>query len=694
MREKTISNSIGKKIYRTRKLSNPNKKIGGRQRSRTTENSYMRRNPESILAYETLYANIMKNKRKKRLQHHKWGFGLEHETHLFHINYSYYDNDNKNLKAFELFDSESVVNRILKADFNGKIKLNQEDKELIQSKIPFEKTGRKCNGVQVLKKAPYLMPEFITTNPFSSLKTGVKPIYEYKDELRTLQDRFLNILYDNDARTNTQCDKKGYIGSFPFGMSNYVLFGGKPNPEYTGSYHITMTLPYTDKTTTKAFREMHINFANQMQWLEPLLLTAFFSCDDKAVGTTEKRARGSFRVLRVAWGNFAGSNVQNFKKGIGRYANVNTFWRDGFNFHEKDKLKPCIKPSPSAIKEGGITTLSSDFRTFGPDPNNPAERISGASMDKPNGMEFRIFDDFKVDDLPRLLDLMIHIAENSIHHTTKKFVNKNTSWINATQKIMLNGWRTILDEDYINELRTALNLKINTESRLAFNVLSVINKEVYNKNRNGDIPFLLNNGRKPYKTAMKMPTINRRSWDNGFMIKLNNNKGLMIKYNKFILDLKKIGNKKIKRNDALDIFYKYFNKTIWGHNFDDVLYFMEFWYNSVKIHKSKIGNIIGISVISKKISKLTNFNNNIIIQFLLNVEDTIDDIKADLYTGEFIRMIKNNKYILFKTFVNMWNKHYKNTDKYNKYMDYITENQEKFDIIYKDKKIYKIKFIG
>ena len=89
MREKTISNSIGKKIYRTRKLSNPNKKIGGRQRSRTTESSYMRRNPESILAYETLYANIMKNKRKKRLQHHKWGFGLEHETHLFHINYSF-----------------------------------------------------------------------------------------------------------------------------------------------------------------------------------------------------------------------------------------------------------------------------------------------------------------------------------------------------------------------------------------------------------------------------------------------------------------------------------------------------------------------------------------------------------------------------------------------------------------------------
>ena len=100
--------------------------------------------------------------------------------------------------------------------------------------------------------------------------------------------------------------------------------------------------------SSKTFRDMHINFANQMQWLEPLLLTAYFSCDDKAVGTTEKRARGSFRVLRIAWGNFAGSNVENFKKGIGRYANINTYWRDNFNFYEKDKLKPCIKPSPYA----------------------------------------------------------------------------------------------------------------------------------------------------------------------------------------------------------------------------------------------------------------------------------------------------------------------------------------------------------
>ena len=444
--------------------------------------------------------------------------------------------------------------------------------------------------------------------------------------------------------------------------------------------------------SSKTFRDMHINFANQMQWLEPLLLTAYFSCDDKAVGTTEKRARGSFRVLRIAWGNFAGSNVENFKKGIGRYANINTYWRDNFNFYEKDKLKPCIKPSPYAIKEGGITTLSCDFRTFGPDPENPSERISGASMDKPNGMEFRIFDDFNIGDLTSLTELMIYVAENSMHHKTKKFVNKNKAWINALQSIMMNGWRTILEDEYIVELRKALNLKINTESRLAYNVFRVINKEVFEKNKKGDIPYLMLN-KEHYKKMLLVPKYNRRSWDNGFMMKLNNNKRLLNKYNEFILHLKKIDNK-IKRGDALDIFCKYFDRKSWEHNFDDVLYYMEFWEKSVKITTSKIGNIISISVISKNIKKVVNFNNNILYQFLIDEGYTISDVEQEIEERKFIDTLPYDKYILFESFINRWNKFFKDKPLYNKYMRVLYNNKYENDreILYKNKKLHKIKF--
>ena len=59
-----------------------------------------------------------------------------------------------------------------------------------------------------------------------------------------------------------------------------------------------MTLPHIPgKTTLKEFTDAHSNFANQLQWLEPLLLSAFFSCDQQAPGSIHKRVRGSFRVL-------------------------------------------------------------------------------------------------------------------------------------------------------------------------------------------------------------------------------------------------------------------------------------------------------------------------------------------------------------------------------------------------------------
>lgn len=668
--------------------SNTYKKVGGRVQPRTTPESYMASNPESIIAYEKLYNKMLKNKRNKRLQQYKWGFGLEHETHLFHWNYGkYFDNSKSNLKAFELFDSETAINNILKKELKGQLKLTHDEKVFIQSKVPFEKTGRKCNGVDVLKKAPYLMPEFITTEPFSSIKNGIKPVEAYWEELMSLKNKFLDIL-NKDKKVINAIHKKGPLNSFPFGMSNYVLFNGKPNTEYTGSYHITMTMPYTSKTTSKKFRDMHINFANQMQWLEPLLLTAFFSCDDKAVGTLEKRARGSFRVLRIAWGNFAGSYVKNFKKGIGRYANVETYWRDNFDFYEKKKLEPCIKPSPSAVKERGISTLSSDFRTFGPDPENPKERISGASMDKPNGMEFRIFDDFNHDDLIRLLRLMVYVAENSKHHTTKKFVNKNKAWIKALQNIMMNGWRTILDTDYIEELKKALNLKIKTTSRMAYNVFTVINKEIFEKNKNGDIPYLLLKNR--YKQVSLLPDINRRSWDNGFMLKLNNNPKLITKYNKFLLDLKKASKSEMNRNDVLDIFKKYFNSE-WEHNLDDILYFMEYWQRIIKVTRSSIGELSKITIYKNKIEKIDNFNNFILFQVSKKQDSTIDDAIFDLHYNKFLNNIPENKFIKYDSFIKIWNKYIGNVVKP---IQFITDNIDNniFELKFLDKKISHILF--
>ena len=73
-----------------------------------------------------------------------------------------------------------------------------------------------------------------------------------------------------------------YIAHTAIKEKNAKYFFDKDNllPEYNGSYHITFTLPYTDKTDNKEFIKMHQNFCNQLQWLEPLLLTSYFSATD------------------------------------------------------------------------------------------------------------------------------------------------------------------------------------------------------------------------------------------------------------------------------------------------------------------------------------------------------------------------------------------------------------------------------
>ena len=559
-----------------------------------------------------------KTTKSKRLEKYTWGVGIEHETHLFHEPLQ--KNNNTPIKDFILFDAYEPTLRLLKAHEAGKIKLSHRDLDLLEN-IPFEATGRKCNGVAVLKKAPINMPEFITTKPITSIRTGKRGMESYCNEILDIQDDFIELL-KRDKTVQKQDEKYGMIRTFPYSMSNYILFpkktntsnyifdkvgrGKKINPEYNGSFHITITLPYTQKTTDKVFINRHKNYANQLQWLEPLLLTAFFSCDDKAVGTTEKRVRGSYRILRIGWGNLAGSDIRKIEKGIGRYSTVDSYWRDGLDYFEKDKLKPCLSPTPPAKKEGGLSALSSNFRTFDASKTDKYER-SGAPMKKPYGMEFRIFDHFQDVYLIELCKVLVYIAENSRNHVSKKYVYKNKAWIKAVQNVMMNGWRAVLDDDYIKELRHILNLKINTKSRIAYDIFETINKELFRKNKNGDYSYLML--QEKYKSPPKLPNINRKSWDHGFMIKLNREKPLLNKYNKFVMSLP------VDKTSIIQIkkLYRNIFKTPgWMKNFEDVIYFLERW-EQINVIK-KCGIITHIELIGT--NHIRNFNDPILYDWM------------------------------------------------------------------------------
>lgn len=556
-----------------------------------------------------------------QLNKYKWGFGIEHEVHLFHTPL---DKKGNNITEFLLYNSYEVINRILNTMNNSK-DLSYDDYELLKS-IPFEKSGRICNGTWVIKPVPILMPELITNSPFCSIKDG-RNFKNMVEETIAYRKRLIKILM-TDHETQNLVKKYGNITQYPYGMTRYLKYPlairkGKyilnkdRVPEYNGSYHLTMTLPYTEKTTHKEFINMHINFCNQLQWLEPLLLTEYFSGDENAPGSL-KNVRGSFRVMIIGWGNLAGTDVRYLKKGIGRYTKTKNYWRKGLVFEESSKLKPCYKPSPLAKKEGAISSLSSDFRTFGPLPSNPNERISGAPMTKPNGVEFRIFDHFNDENLKHLVEVIGLVAENSRVTKTVGYVYKNKYWIEALHSIMKYGWKAELPKKYIQLLRKKLGLKIKTNSIIAQDVFHKICLELYNKNKKG-IWFKLfhsnlekNENYNSYIEKLSFPEINKRSWRLAFEMKLNNNKNLLKRFNKLSTIL---SNKMLNFKDFEHQVLKIMGSN-WKYDVVDIAYYYKDMVlkNPTEIIKNKNGTIKNIHFF-EKIPLFKNFNEKIVNHF-------------------------------------------------------------------------------
>ena len=476
-----------------------------------------------------------------------------------------------------------------------------------------------------------------------------------------------------DKYTQKLVKKYGEFSEHPFGMTRTLKCPISENkgtykfekdkkgndlllPEYNGSYHVTLTLPHKENITNKDFIKIHKNFCNQLQWLEPLLLTSYFTGDEYAPGSGKDRVRGSFRVMIIGWGNFAGTDIRLLNKGIGRYAKTPTYWRDNLYFKDVEKLRPCYEPSPMALKEGATSSLSSDFRTFGStDPLRPMHRESGVGMTKPNGVEFRIFDHFSDKYIEHLLMLIALVAENSRVTTTRGYVYENKIWIKELHNIMTNGYKARLSKNYINLLRKKLGLKIATTSIVAIDIFKVIYKELWDKNIDGDWSKIFNCLVKPDYNKIVIPEVNKKGWQFAFMIKLNSNIRLMNKFNLLSKHLNNIKNSSLstsKRSDKFIVFsherrspensslstrersdkfivdYNDFSMAVldifgdkWECDIEDIAYF----YESLKYHlsnkyvetqiniklvKDKYGIIKKINILTE-IPEINNFNNQI-----------------------------------------------------------------------------------
>ena len=525
-----------------------------------------------ILAEQKKYSS-----KELKLKNMKWGMGLEHEVQYFYLPSSVESEKKYPINEIVLFNSLIPAKSLSKT---SKI-ITESEKELLDA-IDYEKTGRKCMKKIILERIPVEMPEFITKNPFSDM-SDPKTIENYYEQLMEKEINFERIM-DKDNDVFNFIKNKFKLIQYPFGMcsninlrkdyeSNSYELEKKKYRDYVGSFHYTITLPFEKKESytekdEEEFRNKHYNFGAMFQWIEPLLLAAYFSCDQEAMGTKKKKIHGSFRVARVGWGNFAGSDMRKKNTGVGRYADVLPYWRKNFEFNESNIVDECMPPNPKLKEKQAVSSFSSNIRTFGPtSPNNPRNRISGAKMVIPNGIEIRIFDHFPTIHLLSLLRIIILIAANSMTTTVKDFVYEDKEWITTLQQIMLHGWKYSVSDLFIQKIKNVLGLQnVKIKSSRAFDVLCGLVDALYEKNKDSDIVFMM------YGTLQKpfIPMINKYSWDFAFMLKLLKDKKIYKKYLLFIEEIIDNTDIKIFKNKVAEIF-----GDNWKNNADDILWFLE-----------------------------------------------------------------------------------------------------------------------
>ena len=550
-----------------------------------------------------------------------WGLGIEHEMQLFHKSRNGMKNTNilfnsQESTCFMTNEGSSCCDKKAPRPCDNFTKeaekykgfgLTEEEKRFIEG-TQWELTGRQIKNCEegkkittTVKRVPLLMPELITTN-FSN-----RTIDSITNEMIALENHYVDIHMKN-PHTKEKVAKYGKLETHLCGSHSDILIPILPTinskeyqfeknrmTDYLGSYHVTITLPHTRDIKTEDFVKMHQNMAQQIQWLEPLLMTAFFSPTQAAVGNRNE-PEGSFRVMTIGWGNFGGSNIRKMgTTGLDRGSNIRSLWRQGLKFKGTKKLNYCAKNAPPQYRKSK-SIHTGDFRTFGIELDlekcnrlyNPSDcvngRADGAPMKPPFGMEIRIFDHFPKEYLLDLLRIVILIGCNAQRHPAKEYVYSDKRWIGALRDIMKDGWNANITDVFINALRTNLGLVINTKSNLAYDVFKTIVAELYVVNKDAFINKIMN---EHPEIEPKVPEINRMCWELAFTQKFNSQVLGFLKRN--FRDAQEVSMFEFKRMLKADGVLEY---AMWENDLNDLLYALE-THNHVSLEtfKGKINKI-------------------------------------------------------------------------------------------------------
>jgi hypothetical protein len=479
-----------------------------------------------------------------------------------------------------------------------------EDSE--DDKYPFiyeaEVSGRKCAGVSIIEPDPrHSMLEIATSKYYGLVQKAFDKtdILYYAQRLIDIQKGAIEDL-NNFYKNEKLWKKKTYnsIVPYPYAMSDRlknadIVLGNMKNTKnktnYTGSYHVTLTLPFSS-VSNKEYYDPYKKYINQFQWIEPLIIAFYTTTDMRGIGSKTKYSRASYRILLSGWGNPAGSDVRKFDQGLTRKVNIPLYWRKGLDFPGQKKLqKYCADEKKKYAldyvdPDRDLYDMGGDFRTPSGEHGQEwdvRDRLQG----KFSGVEMRILDYFPPKYMASFLRILSFIAENSRRTENKMYVYEDKDWIKTIQSVFKSGWRAKIPIEYINKLEKALDLTFPKKPLMLDSFFDVFLETLYKRNRTGFyvnelLPQMID-GEDNFSFPTTEPTTqpplvkknpNRESWDFGFLLKLSDSQEIRNKIKKMLQSLP-VG--KAITKTSLKKHYKNKMPASWQNNMLDMMYFFE-----------------------------------------------------------------------------------------------------------------------
>jgi len=474
----------------------------------------------------------------------KWSTGLEHETFLVHRKDGHLDEYVVNVG--------SVVLQMARYGRAFKLDKQTQSVALYLQNTGVEFSGRECAGINEINfKA---MAESV------SLKHKQLTFDSAFCQIETLDNKIIDVLstYPGEASIS---EKIGDIQHPRSGASStlglYTRTGGKTHvcstcdgdchlKDYTGSYHISVSLPYdsdgwvaynesiinrsdgynssdpysylmcsnsynrynrsdnynSSETPRDVWVKAHVNLSNMIQWVEPLIIAVFGSADPESVCDDGKFVEGSYRTMNAGWGVPGTTDVRTFGEvGTGRYSDVGFDWLLDVAPESSVGIFGCVEKG-----------MGSDIRTKSDTDEHemrPEDTIE--AMNVGQGIEVRFLDNFPLEHLKTAYHVIALLAEVSRTHVSEKYVYDHAGWKKSAQQSVLNGWNAILHSEYISSLEEVLDVDLSelNGNKQAFEVFNELYTQLHLKHSEGFWTNLLLED----VSMQKVGNPNRNSWE-------------------------------------------------------------------------------------------------------------------------------------------------------------------------------------